>query len=102
MLIIISTITLLPSVVLTYNIVRKSIYTQNAENFIAQELHFSGAHIIEKQVDYAHRTIQAVYIGNHIPQAVLENVRNQLPQYHLEGTRLDILQDGERRDSIML
>ena len=102
MLIIISTITLLPSVVLTYNIVRKSIYTQNAENFIAQELHFSGAHIIEKQVDYAHRTIQAVYIGNHIPQAVLENVRNQLPQYHLEGTRLDILQDGERRDSIII
>ncbi|MBP3613932.1 MAG: TIGR00341 family protein [Bacteroidaceae bacterium] len=102
MLIIISAVTLLPSVVLTYNIVRKTIYTQNAENFITQELHFNGAHIIEKQVNYTHRTIQAVYIGNHIPQAVINNVRSRLPQYHLQGTHLDILQDGERRDSIML
>lgn len=102
MLIIISAVTLLPSVVLTYNIVRKTIYTQNAENFIARELHFSGAHIIEKEVDYTRRTIQAVYIGNHIPQAIIDNVRSRLPQYHLQGTRLDILQDGEQRDSIIL
>ncbi len=102
MLIIISAITLLPSVVLTYNIVRKTIYIQNAEKFITQELHFSGAHIIEKQIDYSRRTIEAVYIGNHIPQSLVENVRDRLPQYHLQGTRLDILQDGERRDSIML
>lgn len=102
MLIIISAITLLPSVVLTYNIVSKTIYTQNAENFIAQELHFQGTHIIDKQIDYSHRTIETVYIGNRIPQSLIENVRNRLPLYHLQGTKLNILQDGERRDSIML
>lgn len=101
-LIIISAVTLLPSIMLTYNIVRKTLYIQNADNFIAQELHFQGAHIIEKQIDYQRRTIEAVYIGNHIPSALIENIRNRLPQYHLSDTRLNIIQDGERRDSIML
>lgn len=102
MLIAISAITLLPSLVLTYNIVQKTIYMQNADNFIAQELHFQGAHIIEKQIDYPRRTIEAVYIGNHIPTALIDNIRNRLPQYHLDGTHIQIIQDGERRDSLML
>ncbi len=102
MLIALSAITLLPSLVLTYNIVRKTLYMQNADNFIAEELHFQGAHIIEKQINYPERKIEAVYIGNHIPAALIENIRRRLPQYHLEGTRLDIIQDGARRDSLML
>ncbi len=101
-LIIISALTLLPSVVLTYNIVSKTIYMQNANKFIAQELNFPGTQIIEKEIDYKQRTIEAVFIGNYIPKMLVEDVEKRLPEYHLANTRLQLLQDGEERDSVML
>lgn len=101
-LIVISIVTLLPSIVLTYNIVRKTIYMQNADNFVAQELDFPGTQIIDKKIDYDKRTIDAVFIGNYIPRMLVEDVKRRLPEYHLSDTRLSILQDGESRDSVML
>ena len=101
-LIIISIITLLPSVVLTYNIVRKTIYMQNANRFIVQELNFPGTQIIEKNIDYNKRTIETVFIGDYIPKMLVEDVKKRLPEYHLAGTHLSLLQDGESHDSVML
>lgn len=101
-LIAISVVTLLPSVVLTYNIVRKTLYMQNAQRFVLQELNFPGTRIIDKNIDYNKRTIQAVFIGDYIPEMAVENVEKHLPEYHLYDTKLSILQDGESRDSVML
>ena len=101
-LIVISVVTLLPSVVLTYNIVRKTIYMQNANKFIVQELDFPGTQIIDKEINYKERTIEAVFIGSYIPTMLVQDVEKRLPEYHLAGTRLQILQDGESRDSVML
>lgn len=101
-LVVISIVTLLPSIVLTYNIVRETIYLQNADNFVAQELDFPGTQIIDKKVDYDSRTIDVVFIGNYIPRMLIEDVKRRLPEYHLSDTRLSILQDGEVRDSVML
>lgn len=101
-LIIISVITLLPSVVLTYTIVRKTIYMQNANRFIVQELDFPGTQIIEKNINYENRTIEAVFIGQYIPEMLIKDVEKRLSEYHLVNTRLNLLQDGESHDSIML
>lgn len=102
MLILISTITLLPSVILTYNIVRKTIYMQNAGRFIANELNFPGTETIEKEVSYKQRKIETVIIGNYIPPQMIDNARSRLSAYHLKGTELTVLQDGAGRDSLLL
>lgn len=101
-LVIISLITLLPSVILTYNIVRKTIYTQNAERFITQELNFPGTKIINKSIDYNSHSIQTIFIGRYIPEILIENAKRELPRYHLKNTTLTLLQDSESRDSVML
>lgn len=101
-LIIISVVTLLPSVVLTYNIVRKTVYEQNAEHFVARELDFPGARIIDSNINYENRTIQAVFVGRYLPDALVESVRDKLPEYHLSGTRLLVMQDDGSRDSVMI
>lgn len=101
-LIVISLLTLFPSFFLTYNIVRKTIFLQNAEKFVSQELNFPGTQIIAKQINYDTRTIQAVFIGNYIPALLVENVERRLTEYHLRDTRLSILQDGASRDSVAL
>lgn len=102
MIIAVSLITLLPSVLLTYNIVRKTIYIENAQLFIAKELDFPNTQIIEKQIDYSSRSIEAVIVGNYLPGALIEDARLKLPEYNLKGTHLKILQDGDGRDSLLL
>ncbi len=101
-LIVISLLTLCPSLFLTYNIVRKTIYMQNAEQFVTRELDFPDTQIIDKQINYNARTIQMVFIGNYIPEILIENAEKRLPEYHLDGTKLSVLQDGASRDSVML
>ena len=91
-----------PSLFLTYNILRKSIYIQNAEQFVIRELDFPGTFIIERNINYKKRSIETVLIGSYISPAEIENVKEKLPEYKLEGTKLTILQDGESHDSIML
>ena len=102
MIIAISVITLLPSVILTYNIVRKTIYIKNAQQYIVRELNFPNTQIIEKQIDYGTRTIEAVIVGNYVPSVLIEDARLKLPEYNLNGTHLEILQDGNGRDSVLL
>jgi uncharacterized hydrophobic protein (TIGR00271 family) len=101
-LIIISIVTLLPSLFLTYNILRKTIYMQNAERFVIEELKFPGTYIIEKDIDYKQRRISAVFIGDYIQPVEIEIAKEKLPKYKIAGTELNILQDGESHDSIML
>lgn len=102
MIIAISLITLLPSVILTYNIVRKTIYIKNAQQYIVKELNFPNTQIIEKQINYGTRTIEAVIVGNYVPNVLIEDARLKLPEYNLKGTHLEILQDGNGRDSVLL
>lgn len=102
MIITISVITLFPSVVLTYNIVRKTIYIRNAQQFVAKELTFPNTQIIEKEINYSTRTIETVFIGNFIPEVLIESVERKLPEYNLKGTHLKIIQDGSGRDSLLL
>ncbi len=101
-LIVISLLTLFPSFFLTYNIVRKTIYIQNAEKFVSQELNFPGTQIIAKQVDYNTKTIRTVFVGSYIPEVLVDNAKKRFPEYNLDGTTLSVLQDGASRDSVML
>lgn len=99
-LIIISITALCPSVILTYNIVRKTIFTENAQKFIENELKFPDTEIINSKIDYDSRSIEIVFIGRYIPPMSIETAEEKLSYYHLDGTTLNIMQDGEKRDNI--
>lgn len=100
-LIAISIIALCPSVILTYNIVRKTIFIENAERFIDSELKFPGTQIIDTNISYSPPFIQAIFIGRYIPPTLIDSVEKRLPEYHLLGTKLMILQEGSH-DSIII
>lgn len=101
MLIGLSLLTLLPSFYLTYRIVGNTLYIENADDFVASELNFPGTQLVGKQIEPQQRTIMAVIVGKYVPQQLVEQAREKLPQYHLAGTNLLVMQ-GANRDSTML
>ncbi|MBR2301342.1 MAG: TIGR00341 family protein, partial [Bacteroidaceae bacterium] len=101
MLIGLSLLALLPSFYLTYRIVGNTLYEENASDFVVSELNFPGTQLVSKQIEPRQRTIIAIIAGKYIPQQFIEQAKEKLPQYHLAGTRLLVMQ-GAGRDSTML
>ncbi|MFH1160849.1 MAG: DUF389 domain-containing protein [bacterium] len=84
--------TFVPSVIIAYYMIRRTIFETNAGRFIAKEMMFEGNTIIEKNIDAGTRSIQVVYIGKGVSPDLLENTRTKLEDYHLGNTNLKIKQ----------
>jgi hypothetical protein len=81
---------------MAYRIVNKSIFEQNARNFILNELNFNQTEIISRKYIYhsGNKTIDIVIIGKHIDSSLIENAREKLAKYSLEGATLNIRQNS--------
>lgn len=94
----VSIVTLLPSVVIGYNLVKKSVFEATAEKYVQEVLKFSNTQVI----DYSTKinrdrtsTIEVVLVGETVTGDVLENVRYQLVNYGLDNTSLVVHQSGD-------
>lgn len=88
----IAVLTMLPSALLTYMLVRENIFTGKANDFIAQVVASEQTQVIAKEVDYHSKEIRLVTIGEEIPEKELERMKNQMANFGLENTRLSIMQ----------
>ncbi len=93
-------VTMIPAVYLTWNILRETIYRNEASNFINEQLDFEGTDILSKEVDPKKRTIQVTLIGAEVPEKTIAAARAHLDNYKLNGTHLTIRQGfgGETMD----
>jgi len=85
-------LTFLPSVIIAYYMIRRSIFESNAVRFISKEMMFDGNTIIQKDIDAGNRSIQIVYVGKGVNPELVENARKKLADYHLERADLKINQ----------
>lgn len=91
----VSILTLLPSLYLTYNMLRQSRFSANADRFIAQQFNFPSTQVLSHSAVISHgdRIITVTLIGKVLPADSLRLAMNsQLQHYGLEGAHLNIIQ----------
>ena len=84
--------TIVPSVYLSYNLVKKTYLNEQVHSFIATELAFPNTQILNKSFSQEKKEIKVVVIGDTVPAIMIENVRNKMEQYGLAGIRLSVQQ----------
>lgn len=87
--------TIVPSVFLSYNLIRTSYFNERVRNFIVEELSFPNTQLLNKTVTLAgdKKEIKVVLIGQEVPDVMIDNARLKMGQYGLKGTDL-IVQQG--------
>ncbi len=88
-------LTLLPSVYLTYNMLRQERFEMNASRFVADEFHFPATQVLSHSATMSRgdRTVSVTLIGKILPQDSLELAMSaKLHFYGLQGTKLRIIQ----------
>ena len=86
---------MLPSVYLTYNMLRQARFDQNADRFVAQEFDFPSTQVLSHSATYTRnsKSITVTLIGRILPADSLRMAMNaKLHYYGLQGARLNIVQ----------
>jgi len=92
---IIAVLTLLPSIYLTWSMLRQSRFEINAGRFVAEECAFAGTHVLSTATDWqrGHGTVTITLIGKVLPEDSLRlALTSRLKFYGLQGTDLRIVQ----------
>lgn len=88
----IAVLTMLPSTLLTYMLVRENFFTSKANSFVAQVVTSEQTQVIAKEVDYHTKEIRLVTIGEEIPEKELTRMKSQMENFGLEDAKLSIVQ----------
>lgn len=84
--------TIVPSIYLSYNLVRTTYFNEQAHKFIASELTFPNTQILSRTVSKDKKEMKVVMIGDSVPAMMIETARNRLKQYGLENIKLTVQQ----------
>lgn len=101
-ILIIMIVTILPSIYLTYGIVRKSIFENNADLFVKEQFRFKNTQVVNKQYSYNsdQNAIDLLLIGYELPKSKIDSIRQTMERYDLQGTKLIIRQGLNARQEI--
>ena len=95
-------LTMLPSIYLTYNMLRQSKFTADADRFVAAECRFPETQVLQRRAYYddGTRCLSLTLVGRTLP---LDSLRlalsSKLKFYGLAGTRLTFIQGGTDESS---
>lgn len=98
----IAILTLIPSIYLTYTMLRQSRFEIDASQFINGECQWPDTHVLSSDIIYkkGEREIGLTLIGRVLPQDSLElALSSQLRFYGLAGTHLKIIQGNQQLNS---
>lgn len=87
-------LTIIPSVITAYNVVKRSIFEQNANLFVSKELHFDYCQVISKQYYFnkEQNRIEVTLFGQPVPPEDIERAKTKLADYHLGNADLKVRQ----------
>lgn len=91
-------VVLLPSIWMTYSMLRQSSYQMKVNRFVTEEFHFDGTQVVSQSATVVNgqRVINVTLIGRLLPADSLKLALSaQLRHYGLAGARLNIIQGGE-------
>ena len=87
--------TIVPSLFLSYNLIRSSYFNDRVANFVSEELTFPNTQILSKTVTNTSemQEVKVVLIGENIPDPMIEIARSRLRKYGLKDVSL-VVQQG--------
>lgn len=93
-------LTIVPSVYITYNMVRKNIFETSADRFIVNEINFPNTFVVNKHIDAEapERKISVSLVGKEVPEESIIILRQKMEQYGLKNVRLDISQGFGKKE----
>ena len=86
--------TIVPSVYLSYNLIRSSYFYNRVHEFVVSELAFPNTQILNKTVTYEKndREVKVVLIGETVSDAMIDAARAKMSKYGLKDVRLAVEQ----------
>lgn len=92
-------LTMVPSVYITYNMVRKNIFETNANHFIANEINFPNTFVVNKyvQAEAPDCSISVSVVGKEISEETILLLRQKMKQYGLKNVPLHIIQGIDKK-----
>ncbi|SDN09634.1 TIGR00341 family protein [Siphonobacter aquaeclarae] len=98
----ITLVTILPSILLAYRIVDKSIFESNARRFVEEKFRFPDTQVVLKSFNYNpdRMEINLLLIGKEISQARVDTLAGHLREYGLPRVRLNVKQGLNARQEI--
>lgn len=93
-------LTMVPAGIVTFNLVRKSIFNQNVARFVDKELAWEGTQVISQNVDREGRLLSVAVIGRPVEDERIAEAERSMEDYHLSGYRLAVIQ-GTQSDSLL-
>lgn len=91
----IAILTMIPAGYLTWRVFQQSAFNTNCERFIDQQFNFDGTQVLHSSAVMKgnDKTLTVSLIGKVLPQdSLVLALTDKLPDYHLGGTRLKIIQ----------
>ena len=87
--------TIVPSLFLSYNLIRASYFNDRVRTFVADELSFPNTQILSKTVTDTSdkKEVKVVLIGETVPETMITNARAKMPKYGLKNVDL-VVQQG--------
>ena len=92
---IIVTCTIIPSLYLTYRVLRNTVFDEQVKSFVNKELDFPNTQVLSRTVavDTAGRkALNVVLLGDEVPDMMIETARARMRDYGLGGIGLNIQQ----------
>ncbi len=86
------TLTVIPSIYFGYDIVQQTQFSEKAKTFIKYESHIEWDYLLDQTIDTKTRTIELIYGWKPVTKEQIEVIKNKLPAYSLENTTLEIKQ----------
>jgi uncharacterized hydrophobic protein (TIGR00271 family) len=94
-------VTMIPAAFMTVNIVRQSVFNNNVNRFVKNELTQRGTQIISSNVDKDSLRLSIVAVGREITEAKQLEAQRRMEFYGLELYQLRVIQ-GAQSDSLIL
>lgn len=91
----IALLTMIPACYLTYRMYQQSTFMANCNKFVEQQFNFEGTQVLHSNASMIghNKTLTVSLVGKILPQdSLVLALTDRLPDYHLGGTRLRIIQ----------
>ena len=92
---VIVTCTIIPSLYLTYRVLRTTVFEEQVKSFVNKELDFPNTQILSRTVAVdttGHKAISVVLLGDEVPDVMIEAARARMTDYGLGGIGLNVQQ----------
>ena len=87
-------LTMIPAIYLTYGILNDTFYESSVNSFVAEQLSFENAQVVDKKVEKrgGQKELRVVLVGKEVADSTILMAQRRMTDYKLQDTKLVVLQ----------